>query len=54
LPSKLNDGEQVGPASVYPVNVQVPRARESMWELAREYPSWPGINACHLRGRIYV
>ena len=35
--SKLNDGEQVEPASVKPVNVQVHQARQSNWEPAREY-----------------
>jgi hypothetical protein len=48
LPSKLNDGEQVEPALVKPVNVQVRKARQSNWELVREYPLWPGINACQL------
>jgi hypothetical protein len=48
LQSKLTDGKQVEPALVKPVNVQVLEARQSNWELAREYPLWPGINGCHL------
>jgi len=36
LQSKLNDGEQVEPALVKPVNDQVLTARQSNRELARE------------------
>jgi hypothetical protein len=38
LQSKLNDGEQVEPALVKPVNDHVLKARHSNRELAREYP----------------
>ncbi|MDH3691996.1 MAG: hypothetical protein OEU36_21355, partial [Gammaproteobacteria bacterium] len=48
MQSKLTDGEQVEPAPAKPVNVQVRKARESNWELARGYPLWPGINVCQL------
>jgi hypothetical protein len=36
LQSKLNDGEQVEPAPAEPENVEVHKARQSDWELARE------------------
>jgi hypothetical protein len=36
LQSKLNDGEQVEPASAKPENVEVRKARRAVWELARE------------------
>ena len=36
------------------MNVRVLTTRESNWELMREKPLWPGINVCHLEGRIYV
>ena len=43
LHSKLRDGEQVGPAPEDPEYHRVRKARRSDGELARGYPSWPGI-----------
>lgn len=56
LQSKPLDGQQVEPAPEEPVNGRGHKARESNWELAREFPSGSSISnrGAVVRDRIYV
>ena len=56
LQSKPPDGQQVEPAPEEPVNGRGHKARESNWELAREFPSGSSISnrGAVVRDRIYV
>ena len=56
MQSKPLDGKQVEPALEDPVTVRGLKARQSNWELAREFPLWSSVSKrdAVVRDRIYV